>query len=130
MRHALRGDSVPSSAKKIREIHICAFDEVLIITPLGKRLTQGINGDKGSCLSDQDMKTKILCNLKKGATNLVCLKDFLGSGIWNEKNNKQTFLYSVEKVMILRVTIFKEATKPFPNRATNQIPSKTISRQA
>ena len=88
MRHALRGDSVPSSAKKIREIHICAFDEVLIITPLGKRLTQGINGDKGSCLSDQDMKTKILCNLKKGATNLVCLKDFLGSGIWNEKNNK------------------------------------------
>jgi len=81
VRHALRGDSVPSSAKKI---HICDLPEVLKITPLGKRLTQGINGDKGSCPSDQDMKRNIMLFKKRGTTNLVCLKDFLGSGIWNE----------------------------------------------
>ena len=84
MQHALRGDSVPaSSAKKLLEIHINGFHEVLKITPLGKRLTQGINGDKGSCLSDQDMTRNIMLCEKRGTTNLVCLKDFLGSGIWN-----------------------------------------------
>ena len=55
VRHTLKNGSMLSPAKRLREIHIYGFYEVLKIIPLGKWLTQEINVDKGCCQGDQDL---------------------------------------------------------------------------